>query len=172
MEQHQQIEELKQAMKQTHKTHMYKRYQAVMLYLTGDYKQEEVAKIVGVTPKTVGTHVASYRNGGLSALTPKSSGGRKPRLSKEQEEELVRIITTSLPCEVGFKNMANWKLSLIVKLTERQWGVTYSIRGMSQMMERLGLSYTRPTYTLAKADPEKQKKFVEETFPALKKTDQ
>ena len=37
------------------------------------------------------------------------------------------------------------------------------------MMERLGLSYTRPTYTLEKADPEKQRKFREETFPDLKK---
>ena len=29
--------------------------------------------------------------------------------------------------------------------------------------------YTKPTYTLAAADPVKQQQFVEETFPALKK---
>jgi hypothetical protein len=33
----------------------------------------------------------------------------------------------------------------------------------------MGLSYTKPTYTLAAADEEKQKAFVEITFPGLKK---
>jgi transposase len=36
-------------------------------------------------------------------------------------------------------------------------------------MHRLDMSYTKPTYTLAAADEEKQKEFVEETFPRLKK---
>lgn len=39
----------------------------------------------------------------------------------------------------------------------------------SRLLARQGLSYTRPTYTLEKADPEKQSVCVEETFPALKK---
>ena len=59
----------------------------------------------------------------------------------------------------------------MIMYVEREWGVTYTVRGMSLLMERLGLSYTRPTYTLAKADPEKQRVFLEETFPDLKKTD-
>ena len=42
---------------------------------------------------------------------------------------------------------------------------------MSLLMERLGLSKTCPIYTLAKADPEKQRIFLNETFPDLKKTD-
>lgn len=37
------------------------------------------------------------------------------------------------------------------------------------LMHRLGMSFTTPTYTLAAADEEKQKVFVEETFPRLKK---
>ena len=36
-------------------------------------------------------------------------------------------------------------------------------------MGRMGFSHTRPTYTLEKADVEKQQLFKEETFPALKK---
>lgn len=38
---------------------------------------------------------------------------------------------------------------------------------MARVLERLGLSYTRTTYPLEKADTEKQKVFVEETFPNL-----
>ncbi|MDT2266035.1 winged helix-turn-helix domain-containing protein [Paenibacillus larvae] len=39
----------------------------------------------------------------------------------------------------------------------------------TKVMERLGLSYTKPTYTLAAADPKKQRHFTETTFPELKK---
>lgn len=38
------------------------------------------------------------------------------------------------------------------------------------MMQQMGLSYTKPTYTLAAADKAKQKVFNEETFPTLKKS--
>ena len=57
----------------------------------------------------------------------------------------------------------------MVILVEQKWGISYTLKGMSLIMERLGLSYTLPSYTLANADPEKQRKFREETFPALKK---
>nr|WP_275900928.1 winged helix-turn-helix domain-containing protein [Paenibacillus periandrae] len=49
----------------------------------------------------------------------------------------------------------------------REFGKTYSIRGVSKLLHRMELSYTKPTYTLAAADEEKQKLFVETTFPRL-----
>ncbi|GGK06293.1 hypothetical protein GCM10007063_31000 [Lentibacillus kapialis] len=42
---------------------------------------------------------------------------------------------------------------------------------MRALLPRLGLSYTRPTYTLAKADPEKQEAFREEFATAKKMND-
>jgi len=39
---------------------------------------------------------------------------------------------------------------------------------MIDVLHRLNLSYTRPTYTLAKADPQKQEEFKQE-FELLKK---
>jgi transposase len=41
--------------------------------------------------------------------------------------------------------------------------------GITGMLHRLGLSYTRPTYTLAKADAKKQKVFVRQ-IDMIKKT--
>jgi len=41
---------------------------------------------------------------------------------------------------------------------EKEWGETYTLRGVSRILEDLGLSYTRPTYTLKKADPQKSRK--------------
>ena len=81
----------------------------------------------------------------------------------------MAVVANQLPSEVGLGPFANWTLDLMIAYVKREWGVRYSQRGMSLLLERLGLSYTRPTYTLAKADPEKQRVFREETFPRLKK---
>lgn len=97
------------------------------------------------------------------------STGAPERLTKEQQSQLKQTIMESLPHEVGFTAKFNWTLQLIGEYIKREFGKNYSIRGVSKMMHRLGLSYTKPTYTLAAADEEKQKAFVETTFPKLKK---
>lgn len=55
----------------------------------------------------------------------------------------------------------------------RQWvikefNISMSHRGIAYVLHRLNLSYTRPTYVLAKADKEKQEKFKND-FEVLKK---
>lgn len=90
-------------------------------------------------------------------------------MTKEQREALKEVIVNHVPADVGYTAKFNWTLQIIANYIEREYGYTYSIRGVSKLMERMGMSYTKPTYTLAAADPEKQRQFVEETFPTLKK---
>ena len=54
-------------------------------------------------------------------------------------------------------------------ITVDHYGVTFSERGMRDVFYRLNLSYTRPTYVLAKADPQKQAEFLEK-LEDIKKT--
>ncbi|MDF2814679.1 MAG: hypothetical protein K0Q81_879 [Paenibacillus sp.] len=63
----------------------------------------------------------------------------------------------------------NWTSPIIRKWIERDFGVLYSDRGTRELLYRLKLSFTVPTYTLAKADPAKQEAFVQE-FETYKKT--
>lgn len=114
-------------------------------------------------------YIAAYETGGLSGLELKHSPGAPVRLTKDQQEKLKQIIVRSVPYEVGFTARHNWTLEIIAALIEREFGFKYSLRGISKMMHRQGLSYTKPTYTLAAADEEKQRIFTESTFPELKK---
>lgn len=114
-------------------------------------------------------YIAAYETGGLSGLELKYSPGAPVRLTKDQQEKLKQIIVRSVPYEVGFTARHNWTLEIIAALIEREFGFKYSLRGISKMMHRQGLSYTKPTYTLAAADEEKQRIFTESTFPELKK---
>lgn len=163
------IDEVKKAMHDAKDRRHFERYQAVYLYLTGS-KIKEIARIIGRIPETAGIYITTYKDHGLEGLTLNHSTGRPSHLSAEQTALLIETIATKVPADVGFTARYNWTLALIVEFVRNKWGVTYSLRGMSRLLARQGLSYTRPTYTLEKADSEKQRVFVEETFPALKKS--
>lgn len=164
-----QIEVLREAMKNAKNPRLYERYQAVYLNLIG-YERQEIAEIINRRRQTVGIYIKSYKGNSLEGLELGHSPGRPCKLSKEQENALVEVISTKVPADVGFTARYNWTLALASEYVKHEWDIDYSLRGMSNVLHALGLSYTRPTYTLETADSEKQKKFVEGTFPSLKKS--
>ena len=104
----------------------------------------------------------------MESIPDKPRPGRPQRLNEEQEAVLREVIITKVPSEVGFPADFNWTAGLIAKYIMREFGFSYSIRGITGMLERIGLSYTRPTYVLAKADKQKQKQFKQD-FEEIKK---
>jgi transposase len=162
------LEEITQAMMTTKDRRMYERYQTIFLHLQ---KKEvlTIAQTINRSTNTVRSYIKAYKKAGLSGLQMNHSPGAPVRLSIEKIEKLTQTIVESIPHEVGFTARHNWTLELIAAYIEREFKAAYSIRGVSIMMHRLGLSYTKPTYTLAAADESKQKAFVESTFPELKK---
>ncbi len=164
------IEIIRSAMKATKNKRMYQRYRVIYLHLRG-YTNRAIAKEEGFCEHTVGTYISKYKEGGLDGLIPKPIPGAPRLLTTEQEKELARVITTKTPDEVGFPNRKNWYINIVQQWIENTWGIKYSHRGMAEVLYRLGLSFTRPTYTLAKANPEKQEKFKQD-FELLKKPSQ
>lgn len=168
MKQTVEFEEIKQAMKKAKDRRMFERYQALYLHLQ-ETRVEQIAPILNRSVKTVKGYIRAYKADGLSGLQMNHSPGAPVRLTKEQQEELKQTIVNSVPHEAGFTARHNWTLQIIAALIKREFGQTYSLRGVSKMMHREGLSYTKPTYTLAAADENKQRHFLEKTFPDLKK---
>lgn len=162
--------ELREAMKKAQGRRDFERYQAALLFLEG-YQKKEIAQIIGRCPHTVGSYVRLYENGGIDGLLQRGvSTGKPSRLSSEQKQILLETVAYKTPDEAGFSARFNWTLSLVAQFIEREWGESYTQKGASKLLHALGLSYTRPTYTLKKADPDKQKAFVQETFPSVKKS--
>ena len=164
------IRELQDAMRQASNPRDYERYQAVSLSLSG-YSNKEIAKIIGRCGHTAGNYIRAYKERGLSGLERVKPPGKKSHLTDEQRLILKETIAYKTPDEVGFPARSNWTLLLGAQFIEREFGVSYTQKGVSKLFHALGLSYTRPTYTLKKADPQRQRQFKEETFPALKKAD-
>lgn len=147
-----------------------KRYDVVLLYLEG-HSRREISEVLHIPRRTVSSYISLYVEGGAEALRIRKQPGRAKFLTDGQEKELFHIISTRTPEEAGVGIFTNWTAPLACRLAEDRFRVKFSERGMRDLFYRIGLSYTRPTYTLNKADPEKQDAF-RQRFEDLKKTSQ
>lgn len=139
------------AMKETNDRRMYERYQVVYLYLKG-FKQKDISDIVLRSAKTVSSYIQAYKREGLDGLERGLPKGAPRKLTESQERELVHLVAYKTPRDIGYENYYNWTLSIIAEFIQREWGQTYTLRGVSLLLKNLGFSYTRPTYTLNMAD--------------------
>lgn len=162
------MQELKKAIRNNDSKRMHIRYIAILNHLEG-YANKDIAKTQNLSEHTVGTYVNKYKQQGLSGLVMGKSPGKPRFLSAEQEKGLLEAVTTKTPDEVGFENRKNWDCKLIAQWIQNTYGVKYKQRSILDVLYRLNLSYTRPTYTLEKAKPEQQEKFKQD-FEKLKKT--
>lgn len=159
---------LKKAIKENRSLRMHTRYLVIYNYLLG-YMNIEIADRLNLCQHTVGTYIRKYKAGGLQSLVMGKSTGAPRHLTKYQEQELKQIIITKTPDEVGFIAKKNWNTTLLRRLVLKMYGVKFCQRGMLEVLYRMNLSFTKPTYTLEKADPDKQEKFKQE-FELLKKS--
>jgi putative transposase len=162
------LQRVKSAMNNEKEARYFKRYQSLYLYLSGK-KCDEVASIVGLSKISVSRINQVYKKEGLAGIPDKPREGRPRRLTQQQETKIRELILNNVPSEVGFPAEFNWTAGLVAKYIKREYSLDYTIRGITGILDRLGLSYTRPTYVLAKADKEKQALFVKD-FEKLKKT--
>lgn len=161
------IQELKKSLKETDSVRMHKRYTTILLHFQG-FTNKKIAEIQDLDPHAVGNYIRNYKSKGLAGLDMRYSPGKPRKLNKEQEAELVEIIKSNTVDEMEFEGRKNWTLDIIRQLLAKKFKIKMSLGGIDIMLHRLNLSYTRPTYVLAKADKEKQENFKDD-FKKLKK---
>ena len=165
------VEELatiKLAMDNEKRARFFKRYQALYLFFSGKTCRD-IAEMLGITANTVCNLHKKYQKEGLAGIPDKLIPGRPTRLTLEERNRLKEVIINNIPSDVGFATDFNWTAGLIAKYIKREYGYDYSIGGITRMLDRMGLSYTRPTYVLANADKAKQEQFIQD-FELIKKT--
>ena len=106
------IQNIKKAMKETKNKRMYQRYMVIMYHLQG-YANNQIADIMNLCAHTVGTYIKKYKSNGISELEMGHSTGAPRKLTKEQENKLIELITTKTPDEVGFEPRKNWTVAII-----------------------------------------------------------
>lgn len=144
----QELAAVKNAMNQEKIPRVHRRYKALYLFLTGK-TCKEVGETLGITPITVSNINRAYKKQGLAGMYDKVIPGRPSRLNEQQQADVRRVVLGSNPLELGMGKKDHWTASLIAAYIENRYGYSYSVRGITRMLEQMGIVYIRPHYVLA-----------------------
>lgn len=163
-----QMEEIAAMMKSTKVSREYRRLQAIYLYGTNQ-PLEEIMRLTHLGNSTISGLYCRYQLIGLKCIPDAKRSGRPKRLTSKQEAQLRDAVLNKTPVDVGFAADFDWTAGLAAAYIKKEYGYEYSIKGVTLIFKRLNLTFTRPTYMLAKADFEKQEQFRKE-FKMIKKS--
>jgi transposase len=128
----------------------------VVLWSDEGWTLERIAKALFINEKTASQHLSDYEES--KKLKPEN-GGSSSLLTTEQTVELVAHLDGKL----------YGKIKEIRAYVLETYGVSYSIRGMTDWLKRQKFSFHQPCGVPAKADAAAQKAFIAE-YETLKKT--
>ena len=161
------VRERRKLEKHTAKARLRLRLMAVRLVWEG-YPAASAADILGVSARTVSTYVRAWNAGGPEALVPRHSPGQPTKIPAAIEAEILTALHSS-PAAVGYGISANWDSRVLQAVLRDRYEISMSRGGLRRWLHRHGFSWTRPTYVLAKADPDRQAAFREDVA-TLRKT--
>jgi transposase len=132
------------------------RIKAVLLSDKG-WTYRQIAEALLIDEQTIGRHVDEYKETQKLTL---SSGGSMGKLSWVQSGELV----AHLEC------VTYLKIADIIAYVQATYGISYTVQGMTSWMHAHGFSFKKPKGTPLKADPVRQKVFIQAYEKLLNET--
>lgn len=96
--------------------------------------RKQAGNRVGISLSTTQRWARAWNDGGVEGLRPSFGGGRPPKLSTAQFEELCALLEEGQP----------WTSQQIVQLIEDHYGVTYHPAHLSRKLREAGMNYAKP----------------------------
>jgi transposase len=131
------------------------RYRAVLLAIEGR-QGDEIAQRIGRSPRFVDEWVARYRRSGLEGLKPRKQPGRVPKLTPEQEKQLMARLDAAPREKDGVCTLRGKDITRII---EQEFGVVHTLGGIYDVLRRLGYSTLKPRPRHPKNDPQAMEQF-------------
>jgi putative transposase len=110
-----------------------------------------IARSLRVSTKSVYQWRRAWRAGGQEGLTSKGPGGSPCRLDEAQLEQLRAAIEAG-PAVHGWAQDQRWTLARAAALAARLFGTSYTLRGMSFLLHRIGYSPQVPVHRAVERD--------------------
>jgi transposase len=129
------------------------------------YSQADVARFLGVHPRTVRRWVAEYRDRGDAGLAAHPHPGPTPKLSPEQERTVLGWFRES-PTEFGFPTEL-WTAPRVAQLIERTFGVKFHPRHLNAWLAARGITPRKPKRQPRERDQGKIDRWIEEDWPRI-----
>jgi transposase len=147
-----------------------KKIEAILL-INKNLPKNEIAKILDISTETLRVWLKEFLYRGLRFLKKLKIPGKSSKLSKSEKKKLCRIIDKG-PEASGFMGCC-WQTPMINEIIKKEFGINFSTKYISQLLDNLGYSYKRATFVSDARDEEKRKIWLEEIWPTiLKESDQ
>jgi transposase len=144
----------------------WRRGRAILGYIEGR-SVIEMARDLGKARGSLNRWLRCYEANGVQGLRTGTAPGPMPKLTAEQQANLVRIIEDG-PQQAGYQTGV-WTGPMIADLIAERFGHRYHNHAVPRLLNQLGFSLQRPRKRLARADAEAQAQWLRARFPAIKK---
>ena len=138
---------------------------AVARVLEG-HSQQEVAKFLGVAKSTVSQWMKAYREQGADGLAAKPASGRPPKLTKRQENSVLRWFSQPAT-KFGFANDL-WTAPRVAELIKRKWGVGFHPRYLNAWLAERRITPQKPRSVPRERDEEQIRHWLRYRWPRIK----
>ncbi|SIS22368.1 Transposase [Natronorubrum thiooxidans] len=134
--QHLSEEEIDQAIKsaqEADETRLVRRLCYIKNLYQGDTR-EQAGRRVGISRSTTRRWALAWNDDGVEGLRPRFGGGRPPKLTSQQWDELCALLEEGQP----------WTPKQIHALIEDRYNVTYHPAHLSRKLREAGMNYAKP----------------------------
>ena len=106
------------------------------------WKQKDIAEALGVTEGAVSQWLKKAKSEGVEALRHRKGGGPKPRLSREQIDQLPDLLNQGAQA-YGFRGDV-WTRARVAAVIKRHFGVQFSLSHVGRLLQQIGWSRQKP----------------------------
>ena len=144
-----------------------RRAEAMRLLETGEMKQVEIARHLGVTEAAVSKWKRQLAEGGPQALHLRKASGRPAKLDEGSKQALVKKLEEGAVA-AGFPT-EQWTQARVKKVIEREFGVIYHQNYISRLLDDLGWSVQKPDSRAIERDEDLIWAWLSRDWPRIKK---
>lgn len=131
------------------------------------WKQEEIAKALGVTEGAVSQWMKKAREGGKEALKAHPAPGAKPRLTAEQRAQIPAVLAKGASA-YGFRGEM-WSGKRLAVAFQKEFGISYHPDHCGYLVRTLGYSKQKPDVRASQRKEVVIERWKAQQWPQLKK---
>ena len=141
---------------------------AVLAVTQHHYDTAQVARTLQLSAAQVEGYVRQFLIYGPAGVGFKKSGGRKPKLTKAERQELCELLDQG-PQKCGFAGGC-WRSPMIQELIQQRFHVCYNVFYIAQLLRNLGYSFQKARFTSAHLNDAERQRWRQHTWPLALRT--
>lgn len=138
---------------------------SALLLLGDDQPVETVAQRLGVCTQTIYNWLHAFVLQRWASLRPRKSPGRPAKLNAAQQQRLGDLIDAG-PQAAGYDSGC-WNSALIQDLIWREFGRSYNVHYLAELLRTLGFSYQKARFVSDHLDEARRAHWLTIIWPAL-----